>query len=825
MRSSSGAARARCFATCRGLGDLLEIGTQERPELFALEIVKPKPLYERAVELAGRIDARGRELEALDEAQARAALLAARRAGLTSVAIVGAHAYLDPRWEERIAELAREAGFAQVSASSEVAREQGMLARGETAVVDAALTPLLRAHVRALEASLPGARLRFMQSSGGLTSAARFRAPGALLSGPAGGVVGAARVAREAGFARAIGFDMGGTSTDVSLVLEGEPERAFETVVAGVRVLAPMLRIHTIAAGGGSLCRFDGTRLLVGPESAGATPGPLAYGRPEARALTLSDANHWLGRLPGDRFPFALHPERVERGFGELRAELAAAGLARSADELAAGFVEIANAAMAQAIAEVSIARGVDPRELALVAFGGAAGQHACAVARKLGMRSVLLHPLAGVLSAYGIGLAAQSWDGQRDAGRATLAGDGRAPAPVLALLDELEREGRARLSGEGADAELDAERSLDLRYQGAEAALTLPAPPDGDFAAAFARAHRARFGYERPRRAVEVTTARVRLVAGGRSPASGPVPSAARAAGAPAPLRFESVWFPGVGRVRAPLYAREALPAGARLAGPALVLDAAGTLALDPGFEALQRPDGLLIATDREGVAPSAARPSAAAEGAPPDPVRIEVLGNRFASIAEMMGAVLRKTAVSVNIKERLDYSCAVFDAQGGLVANAPHIPGPPGRDERHGARRARARSRAARGRRDRHQRPGGGRLAPAGRDGGLAGLRRRRAALLRGEPRPSGRSRWNGARLDARRLDHARGRGRRDPRVPARARRPLRRGGAARAPRERAPSRAQPRRQRRGSRGDGGREPRRRAAARGLRGGGGGP
>jgi 5-oxoprolinase (ATP-hydrolysing) len=491
-------------------------------------------------------------------------------------------------------------------------------------------------------------------------------------------VVGAARVAHGAGFARAIGFDMGGTSTDVSLVLDGEPERAFETVVAGLRVKAPMLRIHTIAAGGGSLCRFDGTRLLVGPESAGAHPGPLAYGRSEARALTLSDANQWLGRLPGDRFPFALHPDRVAAGLADLGRELAGAGVPRSPDELAAGFVEIANAAMAQAIAEVSIARGVDPRELALVAFGGAAGQHACAVARRLGMRTVLLHPLAGLLSAWGIGLAARSWDGQRDAGRIPLASDGRVPAPVRALLEALEREGRTALAEEVDDARaLVAERSLDLRHQGAEAALTLPAPADGDFARAFAAAHRARFGYQRSGRAIEVTAARVRLVS--RSPEPpGPLASAARSAGGPAPLRFESVWFPGIGRVRAPLYAREEIPDGARIAGPALILDAAGTLALDPGFVADCRADGLLVATDGEGnaaVSREATR-ALAAEGGPPDPVRIEVLGNRFAGVAEMMGAVLRKTAVSVNIKERLDYSCAVFDAEGGLVANAPHIP-----------------------------------------------------------------------------------------------------------------------------------------------------
>ncbi|HEU4430670.1 MAG TPA: hydantoinase/oxoprolinase family protein, partial [Myxococcota bacterium] len=501
------------LATTRGLGDLLAIGTQERPDLFALAIAKPAPLFERALELSGRCDARGRVLEALDEAAARAALADAKRAGIESVAILGIHASVDPSWEARVAALARELGFAHVVASHELAREQGMLARGETAVADAYLTPLLRAHLAALAAELLNARLRFMQSSGGLCDAERFRAPSALLSGPAGGAIGAARVAAAAGFASAIGFDMGGTSTDVSLIANGEPERAFETIVAGQRVKAPMLRVHTIAAGGGSLCRFDGVQLRVGPESAGADPGPLCYGRPHARELTLSDANLWLGRLPAERFPFALRREPVERALKELQAQLANAGHARTPDEIAAGFLEIANERMALAIAEVSIARGVDPRELALVAFGGAAGQHACEVARRLGMRTILVHPLAGLLSAYGIGVAPRSWDGQRDAGRVRLVANGDAPREVTELLDEIEREGFAALADEGLSASaLRAERSLDLRYQGAESALSVAAGEGESWAAAFERAHRARFGYVRAGRAIEVTVARVRV-------------------------------------------------------------------------------------------------------------------------------------------------------------------------------------------------------------------------------------------------------------------------------------------------------------------------
>ena len=656
------------LVTSTGFGELLEIGTQERPDLFALAIEKPPPLHARALELPGRSDAYGRALEAFDEAAARSELAAARRDGFESVAIVGIHAYRDAAWEERVAALAREAGFAHVVGSAELARELGLLARGETAAADAYLTPLLRRHVEKLAAALPEAKLRFMQSSGGLTEAARFRGPNALLSGPAGGVVGAARVAALGGHARAIGFDMGGTSTDVSLIVNGESERAFETFVAGIRVRAPMLRIHTVAAGGGSLCRFDGFRVTVGPESAGAEPGPLCYGRPAARELALTDVNLFLGRVRPERFPLPLAQAPVERALATLSRELAAAGLPRSADELAAGFVEVANAHMAQAIQEVSVRRGVDPREFALVGFGGAAGQHACAVARRLGIRTILLHPLAGLLSAYGIGVAERSWDGQHDAGRERIDPTGAAPPAAFALLAKLEAEGRAALAEEGAPAEhVRTERLLDLRYAGAEAALAVPEPANGDWLGAFASAHRERFGYARPGRAVEVVTARVRATTREGAPAL-----RHEARGAASKFGEANVWFPDLGRVRAPLLAREALAKGQRVAGPALVLEDAGTLVLDPGFVAEVREEGLLVVTDVAGASAARSR----SELVRSDPVRLEVMGSRFMSIAEQMGAVLRNTAVSTNIKERLDYSCAVFDAGGGLVANAPHIP-----------------------------------------------------------------------------------------------------------------------------------------------------
>ena len=688
---------ACAFATNRGLGDLVRIGTQQRPELFALAIEKPAPLHALSLELPGRMNAAGVALEPFDEAAAREALRRARDAGLQSLAVAGAHAYLNPVWEERVAALAREAGFTYIATSANTAREIGLLARAETTLADAYLTPLLRAHVRRLEAALPGARLRFMQSSGGLTDAAHFRGPAALLSGPAGGAIGAARVAAEAGCARAIGFDMGGTSTDVSLVVDGETDRSFETALAGVRVRAPMLHIHSVASGGGSLCRFDGFRLTVGPESAGADPGPLCYGRDSARELALTDVNFFLGRLRAERFPIPLQRAPVSRAIEALAAALRAAKLPRSPDEIAAGFIEIANANMAQAIREISVGRGVDPRGFALVGFGGAAGQHVCAVARRLGIRSVLLHPLAGLLSAYGIGVAELAWERQRDVGRVALESGGRAPQSCLAALAELEAEARAALAAEGG-APPRVERFLDLRYRGAETALAVAAPAGGDWLSAFAEAHHARFGYVRSQRAVEVVNARIRARAAEADFAAAALrappqaESAAQRAEAPRPLGRDSVWFPGAGRLSAPIYAREALADGDIVSGPALLLEGAGTVLLDPGFCAEQRAGGLLVLTDEAATGQAATRredspapptPQADSRAAQSggalreaDPVRLEVFGNRFMSIAEQMGAVLRNTAVSTNIKERLDYSCAVFDSGGGLVANAPHIP-----------------------------------------------------------------------------------------------------------------------------------------------------
>jgi len=664
-----------------GLGDAFVIGTQERPDLFALRIERPPPLHERTLEVDGRCAANGTLANPLNESALRAGLAAARADGLASVAIAMIHAHAYPELETRVKALASEAGFAHVVASHEIARELGLLARGQTAVADAYLTPILRHYTEVQAAALPQSSLRFMQSSGGLTDAARFRGPAALLSGPAGGAVGAARVARAAGFREAIAFDMGGTSTDVSLVVDGEVERVFETTIAGISVRSPALRVHSVAAGGGSLCRFDGFRLTVGPESAGADPGPLCYGLgrgrsgPTGEGLTLTDVNVLLGRLPKDRFPLALRLDPARAALEAVASTVRAAGHALSADQVGEGFIEIANASMAEAIRQVSVARGVDPRDCALVGFGGAAGQHVCAVARGLGIRTILLHPLASLLSAYGIGVAPQAWDRQRDAGRLPLP-EASLPLPesVRTAFAELEAEGRRALIAEGVPRdEVRIVRRLDLRYAGAESALCVAEPEDKDWVKAFARVHQARFGYTRKGRAIEIVVARVQALQTNGAIGLDLRPMAAKAARTPAqPFRAAEVLFPGGGRRETPLFAREELGRGAQMRGPALVVDDTSTVVVDPGFEAEIDELGVLVLHDHEG----ATSPKAADDLSRADPIRLEVLGNAFMSIAEQMGVVLRNTAVSTNIKERLDYSCAVFDENGGLVANAPHIP-----------------------------------------------------------------------------------------------------------------------------------------------------
>ena len=646
----------------RGFRDLLEIGTQARPDLFALDIRKPEVLYRQVLEVDARADPDGRTLERPDPDRVREELARACRAGLSSVAIVLLHAYRAEALEREIGAWAREAGFDHVALSHEVAPEIGILGRGDTTTVDAYLTPLIRDYVAILLAELPGSTLRIMQSSGGLTDARRFRGPHAILSGPAGGVVAYAHIARRAGIEGAIGFDMGGTSTDVSR-FDGEFERVYETETAGVRIRAPMMAIHTVAAGGGSVCRYDGYRFTVGPDSAGAVPGPLAYGHGDARELTLTDVNLALGRLSPDRFPFPLRAERVTSALETLVAGLRGRGFARTTEEVAAGFFEIANANMTEAIRQVSVARGYDVREYTLVVFGGAGGQHVCPIARRLGIRRILAHPYGGVLSAYGMGLADVSWHGDRDLGAIDL---GAGLDDARALFDELERRGREVLAEEGFPPDrIEAIRRVDLRYAGTETPLTLVC--DGELRREFETLHEQCFGYARAGHPVEAVVARVEVIGQNLPPEEPTLDTAARSVG---PRRRARVFAGGEFQEDVPVFYREDLEPGRSIEGPALILEATGTLVVDPGFSLQVDAQGRILLEDQTG------RPDRERVGSDVDPVQLEIFNNLYMSIAEQMGTVLRQTALSTNIRERLDFSCAVFDPEGGLVANAPHIP-----------------------------------------------------------------------------------------------------------------------------------------------------
>lgn len=650
-----------------GFGDLLRIGTQARPDLFALEVRRPPLLQERTVEVRGRLDASGAEITPLDEAGLRAALRAARADGIRAVAIAFLHAWLNPVHEVRAAQIAAEEGFAQISTSHGVSGLAKLVARGDTTVVDAYLSPILRAYVARVEGALDlgraTGRLLFMQSNGGLTEAHRFQGKDAILSGPAGGIVGMVRTAGAAGHDRLIGFDMGGTSTDVSHYA-GVYERSFETEVAGVRMRAPMMDIHTVAAGGGSICSFRDGRYQVGPESAGADPGPACYRR--GGPLTVTDCNVMLGRLNPAHFPAVFGPEGnlpldtevVRDRFAALAAEIAAATgrLAEPPEAVAEGFLRIAVDNMANAIRKISVQRGHDVTGYTLNCFGGAGGQHACAVADALGMGRVLLHPFAGVLSAFGMGLAdlRAIHEAQVDAplGRDISAEAGRLAAAARADL--------AAQGVVGAACEIRAH----LRYQGSHQALEVGFGSEAEMRAAFEAAHLARFGFISPERGIVVEMLAAEAIGGGSAPDLALVPSGDGRPVDRVQARFGGEWC------AVDLYDRAGLAAGERIAGPAIIREATGTVVLDPGWSA--RVDGLgNLILERE-------RPlaRAAAAGTAADPVLLEVMGNLFMSVADQMGATLANTAWSVNIKERLDFSCAIFDAAGDLVANAPHVP-----------------------------------------------------------------------------------------------------------------------------------------------------
>jgi 5-oxoprolinase (ATP-hydrolysing) len=666
----------------RGLADVLKIGTQQRPRLFDLKIVLPEPLYERVVEVEGRFSAEGEEIEPLDLIAVRDALKQVRAEGIRAAAIVCLHGYRYPQHEQAIAELARELGFSQVSTSHETSQLINVVNRGDTTVVDAYLSPVLRRYVDGLREALPGIPLFFMQSNGGLVDAARFQGKNAILSGPAGGIVGAAKVADRAGINRVIGFDMGGTSTDVTH-FAGELERRFETRVAGVRICIPMMHIHTVAAGGGSICWFDGARLRVGPESAGANPGPAAYRRDGP--LTVTDCNVMLGRVPPDFFPKIFGPsgdlpldkERVAQLFRELGAEIQErSGKSLTPDELAVGFLRIAVENMANAIKKISVARGYDVTKYTLVTFGGAGGQHACAVADALRMERVLIHPLAGVLSAYGIGQA--ELRALRESSVELALSPEGVTAAELALAG-LEEDARRELRFQHSEAE-SVVRKFHVRYRGTNTALPVETGSVAKITEAFQAAHQSRFGFtlDPDERGLVIAAVSVEAIGSGRDElplvredgTTGLGTEQIRMSGSSSlPVASTEVVFDEK-RESIPVFDREKLAPGSKVAGPALVIERTTITVIEPGWQGEITEERDLILTRM------VARPVHTAIGTEVDPVLLEVFNNLFMSIAEQMGVVLQNSAYSVNIKERLDFSCALFDGEGRLVANAPHIP-----------------------------------------------------------------------------------------------------------------------------------------------------
>lgn len=661
--------RVALFIT-QGFRDLLRIGYQTRPRLFDLDIRRPELLYETVHEVVERLDAEGAVLSPLDEDKARADLQGVHDAGIRAVAIALMHGYLNPDHERRLGQIARDIGFSQVSLSHQVSRLVKLVGRGDTTVVDAYLSPILRRYVdqvsSALDMGRACGRLMFMQSNGGLTEALRFQGKDAILSGPAGGIVGMVRTAEAAGEGRLIGFDMGGTSTDVSHYA-GTYERSFETEVAGVRMRAPMMDIHTVAAGGGSILSFRDGRSQVGPESAGANPGPAAYRR--GGPLTVTDCNVMLGKLSPRHFPPVFGPggdqpldaDAVRVRFAELAGQIAkATGTPpQSAEATAEGFLTIAVANMANAIKKISVERGHDVTAYALQCFGGAGGQHACLVADALGMRRVFLHPFAGVLSAYGMGLA------EIRALREVQFEGPLETANAPAALEPLIRAAGAEVAAQGV-TDVRTEARAHLRYDGSHQTLEVPFGPAAEMRAAFEAAHHARFGFASPERAILFDVLAVEAIGGGTALVE---PRIAAATSAPRPMDIAPVWMAGGWR-DVPFHDRSRLGAGAQIDGPAIITETTGTVVVEPGWRAEVDDTGNLVLTRTE------AAIRAAAAGTEADPVTLEVMSNLFMSIADQMGATLANTSWSVNIKERLDFSCAIFDAGGNLVANAPHVP-----------------------------------------------------------------------------------------------------------------------------------------------------
>ena len=653
--------RTALFIT-RGFRDALRIAYQNRPRLFDRHIVLPEMLYSKVVEVEERVGARGEVVLPLNEKQAEADLRRVYGEGYRSIAIVFMHGYRFPEHERKIAEAAKRIGFPQISVSHVVSPLMKLVGRGDTSVVDAYLSPILRRYVEQVASELGAVRLLFMQSNGGLTDARRFQGKDAILSGPAGGIVGAVRTSAAAGFERIIGFDMGGTSTDVSHYA-GEFEREFETRVAGVRMRAPMMSIHTVAAGGGSILHFDGSRYRVGPDSAGANPGPACYRR--GGPLTVTDANVMLGKIQPAYFPKVFGPNgdealdvtAVESRFSQLTNEIKDG---RTAEQVAEGFVQIAVGNMANAIKHISVQRGHDITRYTLCSFGGAAGQHACLVADALAMTRVFIHPHAGVLSAYGMGLADQVAMRSR-AVEARLEG-----CDLEEVAEALASEAREELVTQGIGADrVHVVRRVHLKYEGTDTALMVNLGASADMLRDFEAAYRKQFSFLMPGRPLIAEAVSVEAIAVGQVHQERPVAPRGEAKVAERVRMFSGGRWYG-----APLYRREDLGPGNTVNGPAIIAEANATTVVEPEWRAtVTGLDHLVL----ERVTP---RRTASAVGTRVDPVMLEIFNNLYMSIAEQMGLRLQNTAYSVNIKERLDFSCALFDAEGNLIANAPHMP-----------------------------------------------------------------------------------------------------------------------------------------------------
>ena len=653
------------LVTTKGFRDALRIAYQNRPRLFDRNVVLPELLYRAVIQAHERVGAKGEVLQTLDEQLLKTELLTQHSKGLRSVAIVFMHGYRYTEHEKAAKRIAQEVGFTQISTSHETSPMMKFVSRGDTTVVDAYLSPILRRYVEQVAGEMPGVKLFFMQSSGGLTDAHVFQGKDAILSGPAGGIVGMARTAAVAGHAKVIGFDMGGTSTDVSHYA-GEFEREFETQVAGVRMRAPMMSIHTVAAGGGSILKFDGERFRVGPQSAGANPGPASYRR--GGRLAVTDANVMVGKVQPRYFPKVFGPNADE----PLSFEAAAAQFndlagqtGRSAETVAEGFINIAVQQMANAIKKISVARGYDVTRYTLQCFGGAGGQHACLVADALGMTKVFVHPMAGVLSAYGMGLADQNVIREQ---AIELKLTASALPEIAEVLNRLADTAEDELQRQQVNAgNITTHHRVHVRYDGSDAALIVAFGTLDQIESGFEAAYRQRFAFLMQGKGLVVEAVSVESMIAGDAPAE---PRHTVHEPRPVPRRETVRMYSGGQWHDAALVVREDLRPGDIIPGPAIIAEKNATTVVEPGWEAnLTAFDHLVLDRRTE-------RAIKFAAGTTVDPVLLEVFNNLFMNIAEQMGLQLQNTAYSVNIKERLDFSCALFDTAGNLIANAPHMP-----------------------------------------------------------------------------------------------------------------------------------------------------